>query len=291
MTEAWKISKGTRNVIVAVVDTGVEVSHRDLANNIWTNERERNGRAGVDDDGNGFVDDVFGWDFANNRPNGLDDNMHGTHCAGIIGAEQNGIGIIGITQNVRIMPLKFLDVSGSGSTDAAVNAINYAVAMGANVISNSWGGGGRSELLDQAIQRAIRAGIIVVAAAGNDSSNNDSVASFPANYSGVIAVASTDQRDNLSSFSNFGVNRVAIAAPGTQILSTVLNGNWNVLSGTSMATPQVAGAIALAMSARPGLPVDLHRQALCNSARKILLNRVACGRLDVNNYLNEVLRF
>ena len=288
MEQAWLTAKGSRNVIVAVVDTGIEVNHPDLVNNIWRNETEAAGRAGVDDDGNGFVDDVYGWDFANNRPNGIDDNRHGTHCAGIIGAELNGIGVVGVAQRVRMMPLKFLDRNGSGTTDAAVAAINYAVANGAKIISNSWGGGGRSELLNQAIQNAINRGVIVIAAAGNDSSNNDSTATYPANYSGVLAVASTDQFDRLSSFSNFGTRLVEIAAPGSNILSTVTRGSWAELSGTSMATPQVAGAMALALSIRPGASFSQLRGALCSSAQKILLNSVGCGRMDVNSFLQTV---
>ena len=288
---AWNFSIGSDEVIVAVVDTGVQVDHRDLADNIHRNMAEYNGRSGIDDDGNGYVDDIYGWDFVNNRPNGLDDNRHGTHCAGIIGAAANGIGVVGINQKVKIMPLKFLDAGGSGSTDNAIAAIHYAIDNGAHVISNSWGGGSRSELLDRAIQRAINAGIVVVAAAGNEQSNNDASPSYPANYQNVIAVASTDERDDLSSFSNYGRNTVEIAAPGSRIISTVLNHNWASLSGTSMAAPQVAGAIALAISVNDSLSVNDIKQLMCDSARRIHLNRVVCGRLDVEAFVNATRNF
>lgn len=273
LSNAWKVSKGSANIVVAVVDTGVQVDHRDLAHNIW---QDANGN--------------FGFDFANNRANAVDDNMHGTHVSGIIGAELNGIGIIGISPTVKIMPVKFLDANGSGSTDAAIKSINYAVNHGANVISNSWGGGGNSDLLNQAIQTAINRGIVVVAAAGNEATNIDNSPSYPASYPGVLAVASSDENDALSSFSNYGSRTVPVAAPGSNILSTVLEGRWGVLSGTSMATPQVSGAIALGMSVNPRLSVDTYKQLLCNTSKRILLSKVACGRIDVNAFVNAVAR-
>ena len=265
--DAWNLSVGSEDVVVAVVDTGVDYTHPDLRSNIWRNTREANGRAGVDDDGNGYVDDVYGWDFANSRPNAFDDNKHGTHCAGIIGAEKNGIGTIGINQKVRIMPLKFLAGNGSGDTRAAIQAIDYAVANGARVISNSWGGGGYSSLLNDAIQRAIARGVYVVAAAGNESNDNDARPTYPAGYPGVISVASSDQSDGLSYFSNFGSRSVFIAAPGSSIYSTVPGGSYEQLSGTSMATPQVSGAIALALSLNRGVGRGQMLDALCGSAR------------------------
>lgn len=287
--KAWLTSKGSSSVIVAVVDTGVQVNHSDLANNIYINQAEANGRPGVDDDGNGYVDDVYGWDFANNRANAIDDNEHGTHCAGIIGAEQNGIGVVGVSPKVKIMPLKFLDSQGSGTTESAVAAINYAVRMGAKVISNSWGGGGRSELLNQAIQNAINKGVIVVAAAGNEANNIDSKPSYPASYSGVISVASSDASDKLSSFSNYGQS-VTIAAPGSNILSSVIGNSWAYLSGTSMATPQVSGAFALALAVKPNASAAQLRQAMCSSSKQILKDKVSCGRLDVNALIQNVLK-
>ncbi len=286
--EAWEISRGTSEVIVAVIDSGVAIDHPDLAQNIWTNDRELNGTPGVDDDGNGYVDDVRGYDFANNRANGVDDNGHGTHCAGIIAALQNGVGTVGVAPNVKIMPLKFLDGNGSGSSAAAIKAIDYAVANGAHIISNSWGGGGRSDFLDQAIQRAIQQGILVTAAAGNEKTNNDSRASYPAGYANVISVASSNEQDGLSDFSNFGTRTVKIAASGSNIFSTYLSGGYKVLSGTSMATPQVSGALALALSVNRGIARDVLVERLCSSSDSILRSSVSCGRLNVLNLLNAV---
>jgi subtilisin family serine protease len=275
-------------VIVAIVDTGVQVDHPDLKNNIWVNTAEQGGKPGVDDDGNGYVDDVYGWDFRNNRPNAIDDNEHGTHCAGIIGAEMNGKGTVGVSPLVKIMPLKFLGADGSGDTATAIAAINYAVDNGAKVISNSWGGGGRSQLLEEAITRAVAKGVLVVAAAGNSASNNDSVASYPANYPGVISVASTDRNDALSSFSNYGSATTRIAAPGSDIYSTVIGSSYAYLSGTSMATPQVSGALALALALRPNKTRAEIEAALCSSAKKILTSKVQCGRMDVYELLRAL---
>lgn len=286
--EAWKTTLGSKDVVVAVIDTGVDYTHPDLKDNIWVNEKELNGKPGVDDDGDGFIDDVYGWDFANNKPNAMDDNEHGTHCAGIIGATLNGKGMVGVTQKVRIMPVKFLSATGSGDTASAIKAIDYAVAHGAKVLSNSWGGGASSELLKQAIQRAQAKGVIVIAAAGNETNDNDAYPSFPASYPGVIAVASTDSKDMLSYFSNYGKSSVLLAAPGSDIYSTVPGGGYAKLSGTSMAAPQVSGAVALALSVSPQLNGAQMAKALCDSSKKILLSSTHCGRLDVAQLVNAV---
>ncbi|MCM2324556.1 MAG: S8 family serine peptidase [Oligoflexia bacterium] len=289
--EAWRLTQGSEEIVVAVIDTGVDYRHPDLADNIWINEGERAGLAGVDDDGNGYVDDVYGYDFHNNRGNAMDDNKHGTHVAGIIGALLNDTGIVGVSPKVRIMALKFLGSSGSGDANNAIRAINYAVDHGARIISNSWGGGGRSQLLEAAIQRAISKGIYVVAAAGNESSNNDQVPMYPAGYSGVISVASSDAADALSSFSNYGASSVWIAAPGSDILSTIPGLRHARLSGTSMAAPQVSGALALALSMGKDPGLTAMRRALCDSAAKILLDQVRCGRLDAYELVRAASRF
>lgn len=285
---AWDYTEGDSEIIVAVVDTGVEVSHRDLKDAIWINEAERHGQPGVDDDGNGFVDDVYGYDFYNNRPNAYDDNKHGTHVSGIIAARVNDVGIVGVAPKVKIMPLKFLSSSGSGTTDAAIRAINYAIDNGAHIISNSWGGPNRSELLNEAIQRARAQGILVVASAGNSAQNIDSQPSYPASYSGVIAVASTDSQDSLSSFSNYGTSSVLIAAPGSSIFSTVPGSGWETLSGTSMSAPQVSGALALAKSLNQSLSESALKNLVCDTARKIHLSKVQCGRLDIGALLENI---
>ncbi|MCB0336778.1 MAG: S8 family serine peptidase, partial [Bdellovibrionales bacterium] len=262
---AWDTSQGAAEVIVAVLDTGVDYTHEDLAANMWKNPGEIAGN-GIDDDGNGYVDDVRGWDFFNNDNDSMDDHSHGTHCAGVIaGAVNNSVGIAGVAGAgaVKILGLKFLSASGGGSLSGAVAAFNYLVDLknrtGSNIriTSNSWGGGGSSEALRKAIEAATQAGMLVIAAAGNASNNNDQSPTYPANYGStlpeVVSVASTNSDGSLSSFSNYGVQTVDVAAPGGQILSTVPNNGYRSLSGTSMATPHVAGALALLLSAEAGL--------------------------------------
>jgi subtilisin family serine protease len=286
---AWEQSKGAREIVVAVIDSGVSLNHPDLVDNLWVNEREKNGAPGIDDDDNGYVDDVHGFDFVGRVPNGDDDHGHGTHVAGIIAAAHNGIGTVGVAPNVRIMSLKFLNENSEGSTFAAIEAINYAVANGAHIISNSWGGGGKSEFLNQAIQRAIARGVLVTAAAGNEGSDNDQFAVFPAGFANVISVASTNRDDVLSVFSNYGAQSVMIAAPGSQIFSTHLGDGYKVMSGTSMATPQVSGALALALSVNPKVSREKLTELLCSSADSFLRGRgVACGRLNLVELLAAV---
>ncbi|MBI1882662.1 MAG: S8 family serine peptidase [Chlamydiae bacterium] len=251
--EAWDTTKGASSVVVAVIDTGVDYTHPDLSANMWTNSGEIPNN-GLDDDGDGYVDDYRGWDFVNEDNDPMDDNKHGTHVSGTIGGVgNNGTGVAGVCWNVKIMPLKFLSGSGSGYTSDAVEAVLYANKKGANVMSNSWGGGGYSQALYDAIKAAEVKGILFVAAAGNSSSNNDQVANYPSNYniSNVIAVAATDANDALAWFSNYGANTVHLGAPGVSIYSTLPGNTYGSLSGTSMATPHVAGACALVWSANP----------------------------------------
>ena len=288
--EAWDSFSGTGQTVVAVIDTGVDYNHQDLKENIWTNPREIAGN-GVDDDGNGYVDDIHGYDFANNDPDPMDDNGHGTHVSGTIGAVgNNGIGIAGVTWRTRIMALKFLDASGSGYLSDAIRALDYAVANGARLSNNSWGGGGYEATLGQAISKAAGMGHIFVAAAGNSASNNDVTASYPASYAydNVVAVAATDQNDNLASFSNYGATTVDIAAPGVNIYSTLPGNSYGSYSGTSMATPQVTGALALYLDANPTANISQAITALYQSADSLvsLTNRVAgARRLNIGNML------
>ncbi|MFM8633790.1 MAG: S8 family serine peptidase [Planctomycetia bacterium] len=257
--EAWDVTTGSRSVVVAVVDTGVDYNHSDLAANMWRNPGETAGD-GIDNDGNGFVDDVFGWNFVTNTANVFDDNSHGTHVAGTIGAVgSNGAGVVGVNWQVSIMALKFLDASGSGTTSAAIAALNYATMMrrtyGVNIVAtnNSWGGGGASTALRDAITAGGNAGILCIAAAGNDSTNNDSVGHYPSNSVGTwgISVAATDSSNRLASFSNYGATTVHVAAPGVGIYSTTPNNTYASYSGTSMATPHVTGLVALMAAANP----------------------------------------
>lgn len=248
LPDAWAVHSGDANLVVAVIDSGVQLDHPDLASTIWTNSAETEN--GVDDDGNGLVDDVHGYNFNGNNANVSDDFGHGTHVAGIVAAiRNNGVGVAG-TANVRIMPLKVLDHTGGGASDSmVVNAVNYAVAHGAKVINLSIGGSAFNQAEQDAIADAINAGVVVVAAAGNDGIN---AVEFPANYSGVLAVSATDQNDQLASFSNFG-DSIALAAPGSQILSTVPGSTYENMNGTSMATPYVSGVVALVRSANPAM--------------------------------------
>jgi subtilisin family serine protease len=285
--EAWDVTTGSRSVVVAVIDTGIDYRHPDLAANVWTNPREVAGDR-IDNDGNGYVDDIYGWDFANNDADPFDDQGHGTHVAGTIGAVgNNGTGVAGVNWQVSIMGLKFLDASGSGTTSAAIAAINYATRMrrdfGANVVAtnNSWGGGGFSSSLQNAITAGGSAGILFVAAAGNDGLNNDATASYPASYTSgsIIAVAATDSSNRLASFSNYGATSVDVAAPGVGILSTTPNNTYSSYSGTSMATPHVTGVVALLKAAKPDATADQIRSAILSTATPVagLAGKVATG--------------
>lgn len=249
--EAWDITTGSSSVVVAVVDSGVSTLSvvNDLSGNIWSNPGEIP-ENGIDDDSNGYVDDVVGWDFVfdDNSPN--DANGHGTHVAGTVAAVgNNSTGVTGVSWSTKIMALRFLDARGSGSTEDAISAILYANAKGAHVINNSWGGAPYSQSLKDAIDAS---SAVVVCAAGNGGSDsigddNDAVPHYPSSYtsSNLIAVAATDQNDNRASFSNYGPTSVDVAAPGVNILSTLSTGGYGYLAGTSMAAPHVAGLAAL----------------------------------------------
>jgi hypothetical protein len=244
--EAWEL-KTESDVVVAVIDTGVDYNHPDLAANMWVNQNEIPDN-GIDDDGNGCVDDVYGCDFVNDDGDPFDDHFHGTHVAGTIAAVgNNNDGIVGVSWTAKIMAIKFLSGGGSGTIADAISAVQYATHMGAQLSNNSWGGGGYSQALYDAIQVAGEEGILFVAAAGNYSNNNDAYPSYPASYDldNIIAVAATDHHDNLAGFSNYGLTTVDLGAPGVNIYSTMPNNNYSSLSGTSMAAPHVSGAISL----------------------------------------------
>jgi subtilisin family serine protease len=263
---AWDVTTGDPNVVVGVIDTGVDLDHPDLVANLWVNQLEASGTAGVDDDGNGYVDDINGWNGITNAPNPDGDHWHGTHCAGTIGAvTHNGVGVAGANWTVGIMALKFLDAAGSGYDADAIDCIDYAIATNAagssNVValSNSWGGVGESPALEAAIVRAKNAGIVFVAAAGNESFNLDSSACTMSpgglNVSNIVSVAATNQTDGLATFSNYGSSLCDLGAPGVSIYSTTI-GSYGYSDGTSMACPHVAGAIALIKAGNPGLTMD-----------------------------------
>lgn len=293
---AWDITKGSRAVRIAVIDTGVDYNHPDLVNNMWVNTAEQNGEPGVDDDGNGYVDDIYGYDFANDDGDPVDGHSHGTHCAGTIAAEHdNGIGVAGVMADAEIVAVKFLTDSGSGSTANAIRSIDYATKMNVDIMSNSWGGGGRSQALEEAIQRASEAGIVFTAAAGNSATNNDNKPHYPSSYDveNVISVAAHNYNDQLASFSCYGKNTVHVAAPGRNILSTVKNGGYEVYSGTSMATPHVSGVVGLYIAHHGRKDVAELRQTLMETSvygRAYGKKTIGGGRVDAYNFLNHAVQ-
>jgi subtilisin family serine protease len=274
---AWDVTTGSRSVVVAVIDSGFDYTHPDLAANAWRNPGEVPGD-GLDNDGNGFVDDVHGWDFANDDADPMDDDGHGTHVAGTIGAVgDNGVGVTGVSWQVSIMGLKFLDAEGSGSISDAIAAISYATRMrrefGVNVVAtnNSWGGADRSLALRAAIAEGGAAGILFVTAAGNDGVNGDRRANYPANedLDAVIAVTATNRSNRLPAFATYGPVHVDLAAPGAAIRSTVPGGGYATFSGTSMAAPHVTGTIALLATANPAASATAIRGAILSTTRPL----------------------
>jgi subtilisin family serine protease len=264
--EAWAKGYTGKGIVVAVVDTGVDYNHEDLKNNIWTNTKEIAGN-GIDDDGNGYVDDVRGWNFSNNNNNTLDKNGHGTHVSGTIAGQRNNYGVTGIAYDAKIMPVKVLNDSGSGSYSAIANGIYYAVNNGANVINLSLGGNFGSRTLQNALEYANSKGVTVVMAAGNDGRSQPDYPARYANNTG-IAVGAVDKNNNLANFSNrSGTNQLAyVTAPGVNVYSTVPNNQYAAYNGTSMATPHVAGVVALMLSANRNLTPDQVRQIITETA-------------------------
>ncbi|NBW80413.1 hypothetical protein EBR21_01540 [bacterium] len=289
---AWDTWQGDPNFTVAVIDTGIDYNHEDLKDNIWKNTKEIAGN-GIDDDGNGYIDDVQGWNFywVNNNP--MDGNGHGTHCAGTIaGKGNNSLGVAGVNWNAKLMPLKVLGDDGSGFNFDIYDGIMYAANNGARVTSNSYGGGGASALISSALASAKAKGVLFIAAAGNESL---ATASYPAYYSktydNVIAIASTESNDTLSSFSNYG-DGVNIAAPGRDILSTVPNNGYQSYSGTSMATPHVAGLATLIWSKQPNLTYLQVKDAILTTGDAIagLVGKVDTGtRINAQKALAKVM--
>ncbi len=290
--KAWKITKGSKDVIVAVIDTGIDYNHPDLKSNLLVNNEELNGEAGVDDDGNGYVDDVYGYDFANKDGDPLDGHSHGTHCAGVIGASHNTQGVAGVMADVKILGIKFLTDRGSGETADAIASIEYAMKRGAHIMSNSWGGGEKSQALEDAIRAASEQGILFVAAAGNSRSDNDARPTYPANYKveNVITVGAMDGKGNRSSFSNYGAETVHVFAPGSNILSTVKNGGYQKMSGTSMATPFVSGVLGLLLSQNKGMSVESAKERIMATTvrNRGLDGKALAGRVDAYRMLKDM---
>ena len=285
-THAWATTTGSDKVVVAVLDTGVDYTHEDLARNMWVRPATMEP---YHDDELGTIDDLNGYNAIDNTADPMDENGHGTHCAGIIGAEgENDVGIAGVNWRVQIMPLKFMNAGGFGSTKDAIEAINYVInrkkaGVNVRIISASWGSTQKSRALGEVIRKAYENDILFVAAAGNASTNNDRTPHYPSSYENVVSVAALDRHDQLASFSNYGVKSVAIAAPGAEILSTWLNNEYEEKSGTSMATPVVAGVAALILAEHPRLSVDELKKKLLDSTDPIvaLKGKIATGgRID-----------
>ncbi|MFO0983904.1 MAG: S8 family serine peptidase [Planctomycetota bacterium] len=291
--EAWDIHTDATSVLVAVIDTGTQYTHPDLADNIWTNPGEIPGN-GIDDDLNGYVDDVHGYDWVNNDGDPIDDHGHGTHTAGTVGARtNNAIGVAGVCWQARIMVLKFLSSGGSGSIANSILAVEYSMDNGAMLSSNSWGcycSAGDMQGLKDAVDAAGDVGMLFVAAAGNSASNNDSSPFYPASFDlpEVFSIAASNAADTLASFSNYGAVSVDIAAPGESIYSTWPTSTYTYLSGTSMACPHAAGAVALVASYCPSLTMlDIKQQIMDTvDVKPAFSGKVASnGRLNLNNAL------
>ncbi len=293
---AWAAGKtGSASVYVGIIDEGVQLTHPDLSGQVWVNPNDPVN--GVDNDNNGYIDDSNGWDFANNNRTvydggtrgNLDD--HGTHVAGTIGAKANTTGVVGVNWSITLISAKFLGQNG-GTSANAVKAVDYLTNLknrGINIVAsnNSWGGGGYSQALFNAISRANDAGIMFIAAAGNSGTNNDATPSYPSNYNlpNVIAVAAISSTGALASFSQYGATTVDIGAPGVGVSSTTAYNTYSSYSGTSMATPHVAGAVALYASTHPGASVAQIRNAILSSAvptPSLSGKTVTGGRLDAN---------
>lgn len=286
--KAWSKTKGTRDVVVAVLDTGVDYTHLDLAANMWIRP---DSVPQYSDDELGTFNDLQGYSADCESSDPMDENGHGTHCSGIIGAEgDNNEGIAGINWNIQIMPLKFLGRGGTGTTKDAIEAINYAIdrkqkGVNIRVISASWGSTQYSKPLEDAIRAAGENGILFVAAAGNSSTDNDRYKHYPSNYDlpNVISVAALDRNDSLASFSNYGAKSVHVAAPGREIVSTWLGDAYREASGTSMATPYVSGIAALIIANEPNITIEKLKDRIIKSVDKVdSLNGkvVSGGRID-----------
>jgi len=317
--EAWDRTTGnTSNPIVAVIDEGVDIYHPDLKANIWVNQKEKNGVSRKDDDGNGKVDDINGWNAYKNSPKVYEGNQddHGTHVAGTIGAVgNNGTGVTGVNWQTDIMGCKFMGPAG-GYTSDAIECLDYVTVSGAKVSNNSWGGGGYNQALYDTIKKAgTDYGHIFVVAASNEGVNNDSTPVYPSSYGAddaatsstykttatpngfapldnVISVAATDKSDAKSSFSNYGLKSVDLGAPGSGIYSTLPENKYGSYSGTSMATPHVTGTVGLVWAKNPGLTPTQVKSLILNNVDKISSmdqKTVSAGRLNAYKAVNATL--
>jgi len=295
--KAWTMTQGSSDIVVAVLDSGIYYDHLDLQKNMWVNEAEKNGKAGVDDDGNAYIDDVYGYNFAYGNSTPKDGDGHGSHCAGVIGAtHNNGEGIKGLNANVRLMAVQITYVGGGTTLDKILLGIDYAIKMKADIMTNSWGGMANSQALKEAIAAVGTAGIPFVVASSNEKRNIDSSPSYPASYKldNMIVVGAHDKNSVMASFSNWGSGTVDIMAPGVDILSTVNYTDWRpywyrLSSGTSMATPIVAGAVALLFAKEGKLPASVVRERLIRTSRNAakFSGKSKGGTMDLANFLSN----
>lgn len=291
-TQAWTEVTGTRqsSPVIAVIDTGVDITHPDLAANIWFNADEVPGN-GIDDDGNGIIDDIHGYNAADDNADVMDRRGHGTHVAGTIGAVgDNGIGVVGVNWQAQIMPVKIFSDSGSATVDGIVRGLQYAKNEGAEITNNSWGSRGYNEVLDAAFGAADK--MLHVVAAGNDGRSIDLGGAYPAAFShgNIVTVGATDRNDQRPSWSNYGKHNVDVTAPGHEIHSTWPEGKYRTISGTSMATPHVAGAAALLKQKFPDASEnELKARLIYNSDAKVTLkdSSKSGGRINVIRSLEE----
>ncbi|WP_415061396.1 S8 family serine peptidase [Bdellovibrio sp.] len=301
IARAWKIQTGSKNVVVAIIDSGMDLGNPDLTGNVWRNSRES--VDGVDNDGNGYNDDIYGWNFLNNDGNVQDERSHGSHVAGIIGAVGNdGRGIAGINWQVSLMPLKVFGATGGAYEEHIVQALRYAQANGAHIINASFAYStkgviepGEYTVLRDAINELQSSGILFVSSAGNDGLSLDTTPAYPANYalSHQITVASTDSHDVISGFSNYSATFADIAAPGSAILSALLGNDYKVQDGTSMAAPMVSGVAALLKAENPTWQATQIKEAILRGRDYVpsLATKVKTqGRLNAYNSLRGIYR-
>jgi thermitase len=293
-----EISRGSDEIVVAVIDTGIDYNHPELTTNIWTNQQELNGRPGIDDDGNGYIDDIHGYDAYNGDGDPMDDKGHGTHCAGIIGAAHDGQGVMGVLGKVKLLPIKMMDHKGRGELEHAIKAFDYLSKSPARAVNCSWGSNLYSEILEEMIQKMEQQGKFFIVAAGNlRGRNNDEHPTYPANYSApnIISISAHNARARHSHFSTYGPKTVHIAAPGTKILSTYLkdkkHDRYKVASGTSMAAPFVTASVGLLLHLEPNLTGPEIRTRLMETAVKeehLTPKNVTGARLDLYRLLMNI---
>ncbi|MBT3234401.1 MAG: S8 family serine peptidase [Bdellovibrionales bacterium] len=293
-----EITTGSDQIIIAVMDTGIDYNHPELKNSIWVNLKEQNGLPGIDDDGNGHIDDIHGYDAFNDDGDPMDDKGHGTHCAGIIGASHDGKGIMGVMDKVKLLPIKMMNHKGRGELEHAIKAMDYFAKSPARVVNCSWGSNLYSEIFQEMIVKLEQRGKFFVAAAGNlRGRNNDQHPTYPANYQvpNLISISSHNARARHSHFSTYGPKTIHIAAPGTKILSTYIKEKrkprYKVASGTSMAAPFVTAAVGLLLHQAPNLTGDEIRNRLMETAIKehhLTPKNITGARLDLYRLLMNI---